>query len=75
MLREILLRLVSVMTVDDVRECKRLGLEAEVEEILDLWDRMVVAWEQADVFNRAVSYGASSSVRLVLNNLRAALRG
>ncbi|MBA7644999.1 hypothetical protein ES703_52751 [subsurface metagenome] len=74
MLSEILLRLVAVMTVEDVRECKRLGLEAEVGEILDLWDGIVDRWAQADASHPGC-YGSSSSVRLVLNGLRAALRG
>ncbi|MBA7528830.1 hypothetical protein ES705_21020 [subsurface metagenome] len=71
---DILLKMMSVMTLNDVRECKRLGLEAEVEEILDLWDGMVYRWAQVDA-SHPERYGSSGSARLVLKNLRAALRG
>lgn len=73
MLSEILLRLLAVMTVDDVRECKRLGLEAEVRDLLAIWDRMTIEWRQIEYGH--IDSRVWSDVQIKLNELRAALRG
>ncbi|GAI59645.1 unnamed protein product [marine sediment metagenome] len=71
MLGEILLKLVAVLTVDDVQECKRLGLEDEVGGMLDLWESVAVAWCEGDV----VEGNIWPVIQIKLNELKAALRG
>ena len=70
MLGEILLRLVSVMTPDDVRELKAAGYEGEVRALLGVWDAMAIHWRRAGVSDIQVL----ADVQIKLNELRAALR-
>ena len=78
MLGEILLKMVSVLTLDDVRQMKAGGLTEclkRVEDILRLLDQMAVSWHDGE-------YGVMSpadvqlwaEIRQKLNELRAALR-
>ena len=69
MLGDVLLRLVSVLTVEDVKEMKRLGLGSEVKWMTELLDRTGVRWRAIG----AVEYNIWFDVQAKLNGLRAAL--
>lgn len=73
MIGEILLRLVSVLTVDDVRELRAAGCEHEVRAWLDDFDRMVVRWRNWDYGH--IDSQVWADVQVKLNELRGALRG
>ncbi len=71
MLGEILLKMVSVLTVDDVRQLKAAGYEDEVNALLRVWAAMAIHWRRAGVSDSQVW----ADVQIKLNELRAALRG
>ncbi len=73
MLGEILLKLVSVMTADDVRQLKAAGCEGDVRAWLATFDGMVAAWRQQDYGH--IDSQVWADVQTKLNVLRAALRG
>jgi len=76
MLGEILLKMVSALTPDDIRQMKAAGCGDEVRAILGDLDKVAVSWHDG-------AYGVMSlvnvqiwaNVRSSLGNLRAALRG
>lgn len=70
---DILLKMMSVLTVDDVRQLKAAGCEGDVRAWLASFDGMVAAWRQAGVLDSQVRVWAD--VQTKLNELRAALRG
>lgn len=73
MLGNVLLKLVSVVTPDDVREMVRLGLRDKAIEMVNILDETAMRW-------RSVEYGHLpvddwNAVRIKLDELRVALRG
>jgi len=76
MLGEILLKMVSVLTPDDIKQMKAAGCGDEVRAILGDLDELAVSWHDG-------KYGVMSlsdvqlwaDVRNKLNELRAALGG
>lgn len=71
MLGEVLLKMVSVLNVDDVRQVRDAGCEAELRALLGVWDAMAMRWRAAGVSDSQVW----ADVQIKLNELRAALRG
>ena len=69
MLGDVLLKLVSVLTVEDVKEMKHLGLSSEVKWVIELLDRTAARWRAIG----AVNYDIGFDVRVKLNELQAAL--
>jgi len=75
MLGEILLKMVSVLTPDDIRQMKAAGCDDEVRAILGNLDKLAVSWHDG-------AYGVMSlvdvqtwaNVRSSLDELRTALR-
>jgi hypothetical protein len=75
MLGEILLKIVSVLTPDDIRQMKAVGCGDEVRAILGNLDKLAMSWHDGE-------YGVMSlidvqiwaNVRSSLNELRAVLR-
>jgi hypothetical protein len=73
MLGDVLLKLVSVVTPDDIREMVRLGLHDKATEVVNILAEMAMRWQ-------SVAYGHLpvddwNAVRAKLDALRAALRG
>jgi hypothetical protein len=73
MLDEVLLKLISVVTPDDVREMIRHNLHDNATEMVNILDETAMRW-------RSVEYGHLpvddwNAVRIKLNELRAALKG
>jgi len=71
MLGDILLKLISVLTPDDVKELKGAGCESEVATLLATCDGIAVAWRKAGVSDNQVW----ADIQIKLNALRSALRG
>jgi hypothetical protein len=69
MLGDVLLKLVSVLTVEDVKEMKRLGLGSEVKWVIELLDRTEVRWHAIG----AVKYDIGFDAQAKLDELRVAL--
>jgi hypothetical protein len=75
MIGEILLKMVSVLTPDDIKQMKAAGCGDEVRAILGDLDKLAVSWHEC-------KYGVMSlvdvqiwaDVRSSLDELRAALR-
>jgi hypothetical protein len=75
MLGEILLKMVSVLTPDDIRQMKAAGCSDKVRAILGELDKLAVSWHDGE-------YGVMSlvdvqiwdNVRSSLDELRTALR-
>ncbi|MBA7673939.1 hypothetical protein ES703_82146 [subsurface metagenome] len=67
---DILLKMVSVLTPDDVRQLKAAGYEGEVNALLGVWDAMAIHWRRAGMSD---SQGWAD-IQIKLNELRAALR-
>ena len=74
MLREILLKMVSVLTPDDVREMKAAGCGDEVRAILGNLDKLAVSWHDGEYgVMSLVDVQIWANVRSSLDELRAAL--
>jgi hypothetical protein len=71
MLGDILLKMVLVLTPDDVRRMKAAGCEGEVRALLGVWDALTIRWQKAGVSDSQVW----ADVQIELNKLKAALRG
>ena len=71
MLGDILLKLTSVLTPDDVRQLKAAGCESEVMTLLATFDGIAVAWRKAGVSDSQVW----ADIQIKLNALRFALKG
>jgi hypothetical protein len=72
MLGDILLRMVSALTVDDVKEMMRLGVSDDVNWLLDEWDSMATEWRRLEF--GSIDSGVWADVWFKLDELRAALR-
>ncbi|MBA7534408.1 hypothetical protein ES705_26654 [subsurface metagenome] len=70
---DILLKLMSVLTADDVRQLKAAGCEADIRACLASFDRMAVQWRHRDYEHLDSQVWAN--VQIKLNELNAALRG
>jgi hypothetical protein len=73
MLGDVLLKLVSVVTPDDVREMVRLGLRDNATEMVNILEEMAMRWQSVEYGHLPVDDW--SVVRIKLDELRAALRG
>ena len=73
MVGDILLRLVSVLAIDDVRLLKASGCEADIRACLTAFDRMAIQWRKQDFGH--VDSQVWADVQIKLNELNAALRG
>lgn len=70
MTSDILLKMVSVLTPDDVRQLKDAGYESEVNALLGIWAAMAIHWRRAGMSDSR----GWADVQVKLNELRAALR-
>lgn len=71
MFEDFILRLVSVLTPDDVKDMKNLGCEDTVMELLAAWDKLNNAWSQAGVSDSQVY----AEVQRKLYELRSTIEG
>ena len=67
---DILLKMVSVLTPDDVRQLKAAGYGGEVNALLGVWAAMAIHWRRAGMSDSR----GWADVQIKLNELRAALR-
>jgi len=74
MLGEILLKMVSVLTPDDIRQMKAAGCGDEVRSILGDLDKLAVSWHDGEYgVMSLVDVQIWANVRSSLGELRAAL--
>lgn len=69
----ILLKMMLVLTVDDVRQLKAAGREGDVRAWLVSFDRMAIQWGLQDFEH--IDGQVWADIQIKLNELRAALRG
>ena len=75
MLGEILLKMVSVLTPDDIRQMKAAGCGDEVRAILGDLDKLAVSWHDGEYgVMSLVDVQIWANVRSSLGELRAVLR-
>ena len=75
MLGEILLKMVSVLTPDDIRQMKAAGCGDEVRVILGELDKLAASWHDGKYGGMSlVDVQIWANVRSSLDELRAALR-
>ncbi len=75
MIGEILLKMVSVLTPDDIRQMKAAGCGDEVRSILSDLDKLAVSWHDGEYgVMSLVDVQIWANVRSSLDELRAMLR-
>ena len=75
MLGEILLKMVSVLTPDDIRQMKVIGCGDEVRAILGDLDKLAVSWHDGEYgVMSLVDVQIWANVRSSLDELRVVLR-
>lgn len=70
---DILLKMIAVLTPDDVRQLKAAGCGDDVRSWLATWDKMAIEWRSQDYGH--IDSKVWADVQIKLNELRAALRG